>query len=105
MIHQVIHQVCAILRENLRSADTAGRYGGDEFGVLLPGTGREAALEAAERLRRAVSSRVAVGGVPVTLSIGVAELAPGMEAIEDCTGAADEALYRAKGDGRDCVRA
>lgn len=102
---QVIHQVCAILRENLRSADTAGRYGGDEFGVLLPGTGREAALEAAERLRRAVSSRVAVGGVPVTLSIGVAELAPGMEAIEDWTGAADEALYRAKGDGRDCVRA
>ena len=61
--------------------------------------------EVAERLRRAVSSRVAVGGVPVTLSIGVAELAPGMEAIEDWTGAADEALYRAKGDGRDCVRA
>lgn len=102
---QVIHEVCTILREGLRSADTAGRYGGDEFGVLLPGTDREAALEVAERLRRSVSAKVAVAGAPVTLSIGVAELASGMDTIEDWTGAADEALYRAKGDGRDCVRA
>lgn len=102
---QVIHEVCALLRAGLRSADTAGRYGGDEFGVLLPGTDREAAREVAERLRRAVAAGVvAAGGVPVTLSIGVAELARGMETIEDWTGAADEALYRAKGDGRDCVR-
>lgn len=101
---QVIAEVCAILRSTLRSADTAGRYGGDEFGVLLPGTDREAALEVAERLRRAVASRVAVGDAAVTLSIGVAELARGMETIEDWTGAADEALYRAKDAGRDCVR-
>lgn len=100
---QVIHEVCAILRDGLRSADTAGRYGGDEFGVLLPGTERQAAREVAERLRLAVATRVAVGGVPVTLSIGIAELAPGMEAIEDWTGAADEALYRAKDAGRDRV--
>ncbi|AKC88221.1 diguanylate cyclase [Pseudoxanthomonas suwonensis] len=102
---QVIHQVCAILRDGLRSADTAGRYGGDEFGVLLPGTDREAAREVAERLRRAVAAQVAIGGAPVTLSIGVAELATGMDAIEDWTGAADEALYRAKGAGRNCVSA
>ncbi len=101
---QVIHDVSRILREGLRSADTAGRYGGDEFGVLLPGTAREAAIEVAERLRRAVAAEVAIAGVPVTFSIGVAELAPGMEAIEDWTGAADEALYRAKDAGRDCVR-
>ncbi|GAB3512594.1 sensor domain-containing diguanylate cyclase [Pseudoxanthomonas daejeonensis] len=100
---QVIHEVCAILREGLRSADTAGRYGGDEFGVLLPGTERQAAREVAERLRRAVATQVAVGGEPVTLSIGVAELGQGMESIEDWTGAADEALYRAKDAGRDCV--
>ena len=101
---QVIHEVCGLLRAGLRSADTAGRYGGDEFGVLLPGTEREAAMEVAERLRRSVAARVAVAGVPVTLSIGLAELRPGMETIEDWTGAADEALYRAKEAGRDCVR-
>jgi diguanylate cyclase len=101
---QVISEVSVLLREGLRSADSAGRYGGDEFGVLLPGTGREAALEVAERLRQAISARVSVGGLPVSLSIGVAELAPGMESIEDWTGAADEALYRAKAAGRDCVR-
>jgi diguanylate cyclase len=101
---QVIGEVCVILRAELRSADTAGRYGGDEFGVLLPGTDREAAMEVAERLRRAVATQVSVDGVPVTLSIGLAQLAPGMEAIEDWTGAADDALYRAKDAGRDCVR-
>jgi diguanylate cyclase len=101
---QVIGEVSVLLRDSLRSVDTAGRYGGDEFGVLLPGTDREAALEVAERLRQAVSAQVAVGGMPVSLSIGVAELAPGMESIEDWTGAADEALYRAKAAGRDCVR-
>ena len=87
-----------------RRADTAGRYGGDEFGVLLPGTDRGAAMGIAERLRRAVAAQVSVDGVPVTLSIGLAELAPGMESIEDWTGAADDALYRAKDAGRDCVR-
>lgn len=55
------------------------------------------------RLRLRVAGQVDVGGSPVTLSIGVAELRPGMEQIEDWTGAADEALYRAKGEGRNRV--
>ncbi|MBB6066108.1 sensor domain-containing diguanylate cyclase [Pseudoxanthomonas broegbernensis] len=101
---QVIREVSALLHASLRGVDSAGRYGGDEFGVLLPGTDHQAALEMAERLRQAVADRVAVGGVPVTLSIGVAELQPGMDTIEDWSGAADEALYRAKADDRNCVR-
>ena len=100
---QVIRQVSALLHAGLRSVDVAGRYGGDEFGVLLPGTDRQAALEVAERLRRRVAGQVLVDGVPVTLSIGVAELEPGMEGVEDWTGAADEALYRAKAAGRNQV--
>ncbi len=101
---QVIREVSSLLHENLRSVDSGGRYGGDEFGVLLPGTDRQAALEVAERLRQVVTERVSVAGMPVTLSIGVAELAQGMDSIEDWSRAADEALYRAKADGRDCVR-
>jgi len=101
---QVIRDVSALLHASLRGVDSAGRYGGDEFGALLPGTDRQAALEVAERLRQAVAERVVVGGVPVTLSIGVAELAPGMDSIEAWSGAADEALYQAKADGRNCVR-
>lgn len=100
---EAIRQVSRQLHEGLRSVDLAGRYGGDEFGVLLPGTDGHAATDVAERLRLRVAGQVAVGGVPVTLSIGVAELRPGMEGIEDWIGAADEALYRAKADGRNRV--
>jgi len=100
---EAIRQVSRQLHEGLRSVDLAGRYGGDEFGVLLPGTDGRAAIEVAERLRLRVAAFVAVDGTPVTLSIGVAELRPGMEEIEHWTGAADEALYRAKAAGRNRV--
>ena len=100
---EAIRQVSRQLHDGLRSVDLAGRYGGDEFGVLLPGTDGHAAMEVAERLRLRVANQVAVGGTPVTLSIGVAELRPGMEGIGDWAGAADEALYRAKAEGRNRV--
>ena len=94
----------APMNQPCRLATSREKHGSFDVGVLLPGTEREAAMEVAERLRRSVAARVAVAGVPVTLSIGLAELRPGMETIEDWTGAADEALYRAKEAGRDCVR-
>ena len=100
---EAIRQVSRQLHDGLRSVDLAGRYGGDEFGVLLPGTDGHAAMEVAERLRLRVADQVSVGGTPVTLSIGVAELRPGMEGIGDWAGAADEALYRAKAEGRNRV--
>ncbi|WP_238389850.1 GGDEF domain-containing protein [Pseudoxanthomonas koreensis] len=100
---QVIREVSAQLLAGLRSADAAGRYGGDEFGVLLPGTERQAAQEVAERLRQRVAAQVAAAGIPVTVSIGVAEIEDGMFTPEDWTAAADEALYRAKAAGRNRV--
>ena len=100
---EAIRRVSRQLHDGLRSVDLAGRYGGDEFGVLLPGTDGHAAMEVAERLRLRVAGNVAVGGIPVTLSIGVAELCAGMDGIDDWTGAADEALYRAKAEGRNRV--
>jgi diguanylate cyclase len=100
---QVLRQVSAQLLQAVRSADAAGRYGGDEFGVLLPGTDGRAAQEVAERLRERVAAQVAAAGRPVTVSIGVAEIRSGMDGTEEWAAAADEALYRAKAAGRNRV--
>jgi diguanylate cyclase len=101
---QVIRQVAETLLASLRGADTAGRFGGDEFCVLLPGTAREAALDVAGRVSSLVQQRVRGAERPVTLSIGVAEIGPGRDDTESWIAAADEALYRAKAAGRACVR-
>jgi two-component system, cell cycle response regulator len=90
----------------LRTVDLAGRYGGEEFAVLLPSTDLDGAVVVAERLRERVA-RIEVegpGGRHITASFGVAAF-PEVEA-DDIVGlirAADEALYRAKAEGRDRV--
>jgi len=102
----------AVLREtarqcgaHIRSTDLAGRYGGDEFVVVLVGTGEEGARGVGEKVRAAVQ-QVGVGlGYPdgfVTASIGVAEYRPDRKD-EDVLVAADRALYRAKAAGRNQV--
>ncbi|HEY4582474.1 MAG TPA: GGDEF domain-containing protein [Lysobacter sp.] len=88
----------------LRDVDTAFRLGGEEFLVLLPCTGLDAAVAVAERLREAVSAEpVGATGRRVTASFGVTELARGREDWEAAMRRADAALYRAKDAGRDCV--
>ena len=72
----VLRHVADLLRTRLRAQDPVGRYGGEEFMVLLPHTPLGGALELAETLRRAVERLPCVGGgkeIPVTVSIGVAE--------------------------------
>ena len=102
----------AVLREtarrcgaHIRSTDLAGRYGGDEFVVVLVGTGEEGARVVGEKVRAAVQE-VGLGlGYPaglVTASIGVAEYRPERKD-EDVLVAADRALYRAKAAGRNQV--
>src|SRR5256885_897012 len=102
----------AVLREtarrcnaHIRSTDVAGRYGGDEFVVVLVGTGEEGARGVAEKMRAAVEEAGVGMGYPagvVTASIGVAEYGPDKKD-EDVLVAADRALYRAKAAGRNQV--
>jgi diguanylate cyclase (GGDEF)-like protein/putative nucleotidyltransferase with HDIG domain len=105
----VLRAVSAALQEGVRPDDLVGRYAGDEFVVLLPGTAHADALEIAERLRRGVSSvRLVVRDrreetIGVTLSIGVATADDGAGLTDDLFAAADGALYLAKRQGRNRV--
>jgi len=104
----VLVGVATLLQRAVRSVDTVSRYGGEEFVIVLPETGKQGALALAERLRDCLARhRFPIGGgqdIHVTGSIGVAiypELK--IESVEDLFRAADAALYRAKGSGRNLV--
>jgi diguanylate cyclase (GGDEF)-like protein len=101
---EVLRTFAAVLRETLRESDIAGRWGGEEFLLLLPGADEAGAAQLAERVRVALSSRRIAGapGLRVSASFGVAEHAAEFSA-EQLVGSADGALYRAKRAGKDCV--
>jgi diguanylate cyclase (GGDEF)-like protein len=102
---EVLTGVAERLRECIREADELARWGGEEFLILLPETRLGAAHELAERLRRVlVESAVgpAARTLAVTGSFGVAEYRRG-EDLDGCVKRADEALYRAKDQGRNRV--
>ena len=100
----VLKEIAACLAGKLRESDTAARYGGEEFAVILPETPLEGALVVADRLRQAVGSvAVTYEGHPisVTISFGVAALVPGEKvSSQTLIKRADQALYRAKAEGR-----
>ena len=104
---QVLRRVAETLDASLRTVDGIGRYGGEEFLVVMPGADLEEGGAAAERLRAAVAD-CALGDIApdlrVTVSIGVAELAPD-EPLDEAIDRADAALYRAKHAGRNRVNA
>lgn len=89
-----------LLREGLRQGDTPGRYGGEEFGILLPDTGIEQAREVVERLRERMRRSPLIAGVTVTASYGAAELSPDIAHADAWMRRADQMLYRAKHLGR-----
>ncbi|HUL78932.1 MAG TPA: diguanylate cyclase [Vicinamibacteria bacterium] len=103
----ILRAVARSVATSLRTVDTAGRYGGEEFLVILPQTGHGPARGTAERLRRAVEEArfaPAGGDIRVTVSIGIATYpAEGVHTVSDLVLAADKALYRAKEAGRNCV--
>jgi len=91
------------LQRNLRPSDILGRMGGEEFAVLLPETDRAGAIILAERLRGSIESlQIEHAGrlIALTVSIGIAEVEPDCQTIEDAMHTADRLLYRAKVGGR-----
>jgi diguanylate cyclase (GGDEF)-like protein len=103
----VLREVAARLRRSLRAYDDAARYGGEEFLLVLPSCDRAEAAQVAERVRTAVSSEpvnVVDQNLFVSVSAGVATSVDGSCDMEELVRAADQALYRAKRAGRNCVR-
>ena len=112
---RVLRAIADRFKAQLREGDLIGRFGGEEFAVLLPRTAAAEAGRVAERLRGHIANEpIAVGDgradsilVGVTVSIGVAELADAGQDLDELLAAADAALYQAKGAGRNriCVMA
>jgi two-component system cell cycle response regulator len=101
----VLALLCQVMQRALRATDVAGRWGGEEFLLVLPHTDLDGAASFAERVRQAIEETefdVVSAPHPVTLSIGVAGLRDGQN-VEQLIAAADEALYAAKGAGRNRV--
>ena len=100
----VLQDVAYTMRSALRAGDSIYRVGGEEILVVLPGATKADAFGVGERLRVAVRER-RPGGVPMTISVGVAVSRPGPLDTDELVGLADEALYSAKAAGRDRVMA
>jgi diguanylate cyclase (GGDEF)-like protein len=103
----VLSAVGKRMKEVLRGSDLKCRWGGEEFLVLLPETPLHGARRVADTLRREIADRPipwAGEGLTVTASFGLAQTLPGEVNVEAVISRADQALYRAKDDGRNCVR-
>jgi diguanylate cyclase (GGDEF)-like protein len=101
----VLQRVTQVACAELRSADVIGRYGGEEFVIILPMTNAKKSYPLAERIRAGVAAiRVPAekGAAAVTLSIGIVEMLHGAKtgSVEDMIRRADEAMYAAKQAGR-----
>jgi diguanylate cyclase (GGDEF)-like protein len=105
----VLKEFARVSRGSLRATDILGRWGGEEFLLILPDTSLDAALASVERLRVLalaiqVPSSTAEEPVRVTFSAGLATTADGVRSLDEIIARADAALYEAKNEGRDLVR-
>ncbi|NEU13633.1 GGDEF domain-containing protein [Methylobacterium sp. BTF04] len=102
---QVLRLVAIVMREHIKAEATLARFGGEEFGILLPGTGRAAAFALAEKVRTSVMGRELVKRSTgeslgkVTISLGIAVTRPGDTAVS-LLERADQCMFKAKRDGR-----
>ncbi len=100
---KVIADFVANAMSTLRSYDLLGRYGGDEFVILLPNTTKDDAMVVAERIRVRCASSTTEGIPPYSISVGLCCTSDGNVSMEDFINAADASLYRAKEAGRNHV--
>lgn len=103
---KVITALAKVCRDELRCNDIPARFGGDEFVALLPQTDRQSALAIAQRIRQQamqVFAQLGIPGVDATISIGLSEFLPADTTFDSALERADNALYRAKEQGRNQV--
>lgn len=100
----VLQAVTGLVRESIRAQDVVARWGGEEFMVLMPQTNLQAAKNAAEKLRLAVAAHTFDKAGKLTVSFGVATLEP-QDEMSSLLKRVDDALYQAKGRGRNRVEA
>jgi diguanylate cyclase (GGDEF)-like protein len=100
---RILKQLCAYIFEKLRVSDEIARWGGEEFAIMLPTANVTHAAALADRIRADIA-QYDFDGIPVSISIGVAEYQRG-ESLEDLLRRADEALYASKQGGRNRVTA
>lgn len=103
---QVLRDTAVRLRTSVRDFDLVGRYGGEEFVAVLQNTSLEVARQIAERVRLRVGAypyEVAAPALKITISQGLAMACEG-DSVDSLIRRADEALYAAKGSGRDCIK-
>jgi diguanylate cyclase (GGDEF)-like protein len=104
-----LRRLASVLKRTVREVDVAARYGGEEFAILLPSTGKLAALKLGEKLRQAIE-KAGIGkddrkaGPTLTVSIGVASLPGDAASAAELVDRADRALYIAKSMGKNCVK-
>ena len=100
---KVLKAVGAYQQNSIRDVDSIGRYGGEEFIMFLPETGKDAAFVLADRLRKGVAE-IEVDGLPMcTISLGISTFPEDGKNLEELIEKADTALYAAKESGRNRV--
>jgi diguanylate cyclase (GGDEF)-like protein len=105
---KILKEAALLVSGSIRTYDIAGRYGGEEFLVILPDTNFDNTLKLAERIRKNIQEGLyKKTGTPlkkpVTISVGITSLAAGDTTIDDVLMRADNGLYKAKNEGRDRV--
>ena len=101
----VLKKLATLFQQNIRREELLGRYGGEEFVVVMPEVDSSGAFQLAEKLRKTVETTVFKSGeteLPVTISVGVATLGE-ENSVKDFLDTADQALYRSKEEGRNRV--
>ena len=98
----ILREVASILENNLRTSDFIGRYGGDEFVVILPNTPKEYSFIVFERIRKIITDKKIGKKIFVTVSFGVTK-AKSKDTPDTIFKRADSALYRAKNNGRNRI--
>ena len=107
---QVLCNLVMLCQKQIRSMDYLGRYGGEEFVVLMPETASQGAMQASERLRNEIEKmeiKTPQGGLSITVSMGLASFERGFDekqTLDTLVKTADTALYAAKAAGRNCVK-